>query len=160
IQDEFGQKCGSACHITVVNVPVAAWPTRIQSTMSSALLAHPTITSVIPIFAGMLITGMPAVVQSHRAGVHVFTFGQGNVELKMQTTQPGSQLIMADIGPSGAWAAYEAYYQTALLLSGQQPIAQESASTPNRNWTPGNINEYFSPSGGYGTEFVNGFRKL
>lgn len=160
IQDEFQKKCGSACHVTVVNVPVAAWSTRIQSTMSSSLLAHPTITTVIPIFAGMLITGMPAVVQSHRAGVHVFTFGQGNVELKMQTTPPGSQMIMADIGPSGPWAAYEAYYQTMLLLAGQQPMAQETAFTPNRNWTPGNINEYFSANGGYGTDFVNGFRKL
>ena len=26
--------------------------------------------------------------------------------------------------------------------------------------TPANINEYFSSSGGYGTDFVNGFRKL
>lgn len=160
IKAEFAKRCGSACKLTFVDVEVPDWATKVQSTVTSALIANPDITTVIPTFSGMLTYAVPGVQAARAKNVHLFAFGQGNTENKQQETAPGSTLILGDINGSAQWTAYMAYYQTALVLAGQTPVTLDQAYAPGRMFTPANVHEYFDSAGGFGTAFVNGFRKL
>jgi ABC-type sugar transport system substrate-binding protein len=160
IKAEFAKRCGSACKLTFVDIEVPDWATKVQSTVTSELIANPDITTLIPTFSGMLAYAVPGVQAARAKNVHIFTFGQGNTENKQQETPPGSTMILGDINGSAQWTGYEAYYQTALVLSGQPPVPLEQAYAPGRMFTPQNVSEYFNNAGGFGTSFINGFRQL
>jgi hypothetical protein len=105
-----------------------------------------------------LLAGIEA---AHRAGsVKSFgTFGGGNPDLELQVAGPGRGIIMRDIFGDPTWTGYELLYQTALVLSHQQPKPLNHFYTPNRLATPQNA-ESIIKTGGFGTAFVNGYRHL
>ncbi|MBO0802506.1 MAG: substrate-binding domain-containing protein [Nocardiopsaceae bacterium] len=153
--------CGSACKIYPVDVEVPDWSTKIQSTVQSNLLTHPDISVVYPLYSGEYLFALPAIEASHRSNViMVGGFGNGTPEIQLQLSSPGDKIVLGQISSYADWAAYEAYYQTALVLAGQAPRPYADTFTPNVLTTPANAKAVLSGVGGYGDAFVNGYRRL
>jgi len=157
IQSEYSKLCGSACKVEVEDVSIPDWSTKVQPTVSAALLADPKITAIFCIYGGMINGAIPAVESAHRSGVHIYTFGGGNDQLKLEE---GSNIVLSNFGPSGVWAGYLAYYQALLGLTHQKVLPPADAATPDRDFTPATANQIFTPDGGMGTAFLNGYRQL
>ena len=162
ITNEFHALCGSACKLYTTDVEVPDWSTKIQSTVSSFLLAHKDITVIFPMYSGEYLFALPGVQAAHRTGdvVIVGGFGNGTPEIQLQLAPPGNTVAIGQISSYADWAAYEAYYQTALVLAGQQPVPWAKTFTPNVLTTPANAKAVLTGVGAYGNAFVNGYRKL
>jgi len=162
ITNEFHALCGSACKLYTTDVEVPSWSTKIQSTVSSFLLAHKDITVIFPMYSGEYLFALPGVQAAHRTGdvVIVGGFGNGTPEIQLQLAPPGNTVAIGQISSYADWAAYEAYYQTALVLAGQQPVPWAKTFTPNVLTTPANAKAVLTGVGAYGNAFVNGYRKL
>lgn len=161
VKSEMAAQCGSACKIYSVDVEVPDWASKIQSTVQSQLLTHPDISVVYPLFSGEYLFALPAIESSHRSNV-VLTggFGNGTPEIQLQLSAPGSTIAIGQMSSYADWAAYSAYYQTALVLAGQTPVPFEQTATPNVLTTPANASKVLTGVGAYGSEFVNGYRTL
>ena len=150
-----------ACTVTEVNVEVPQWQTDIASTVTSALLQHPNVTVLFPHYAGMLTYLLAGIQAAHRSGdVKAYlAFGGGTPFIKLQTADPGKSIIQSDIGGYPPWTGYLMFLQTARALEGLPPIPYDKAIGPDRIATPDNAVEVLT-TGGWGTEWVNGFRGL
>lgn len=159
IQDKYQEVCGDKCDVTVVNVPIPEWSTKIQSAVQAALVKNPDIKAVYCLFAVQAVFAVPAVKASHLDDVRIYTYGgdAGPIE-----AAASSKLINVNWTSSPAWNGYEAYYQTFRGMTGMPALPPNKANPPYRAITPTSAAEYLSESGdgGYGTDFVNGFRKL
>lgn len=161
IKNEMHALCGNACKIYSADVEVPDWSTKIQSTVQSNLLVHHDISVVYPLYSGEYLFALPAIEASHHANVvMVGGFGNGTPEIQLQLTSPGNKIAIGQISSYADWAAYEAYYQTALVLARQAPRAYADTFTPNVLTTPANAKAVLSGVGAYGSAFVNGYRKL
>ena len=147
--------------MTEVNVEVPQWQTDIASTVTSALLRHPNVTVLFPDYAGMLTYLLAGIQAAHRSGdVKAYlAFGGGTPFIKLQTADPGKSIIQSDIGGYPPWTGYLMFLQTARALEGLPPIPYDKAIGPDRIATPDNAVEVLT-TGGWGTEWVNGFRGL
>lgn len=161
VRSEMNAQCGSACKIYAVDVEVPDWATKIQSTVQSQLLTHPDISVVYPLFSGEYLFALPAIETSHRSNV-VLTggFGNGTPEIQLQLSAPGNTIAIGQMSSYADWAAYSAYYQTALVLAGQTPVPFEQTATPNVLTTPANASKVLTGVQAYGDQFVNGYRTL
>jgi ribose transport system substrate-binding protein len=161
VRSEMNALCGSACKIYSVDVEVPDWATKIQSTVQSELLTHPDIGVVYPLYSGEYLFALPAIESSHRSNV-VLTggFGNGTPEIQLQLAAPGNTIAIGQMSSYADWAAYSAYYQTALVLAGQTPVSFEQTATPNVLTTPANAAKVLTGVGAYGNAFVNGYRAL
>ena len=150
-----------ACTVTEVNVEVPQWQTDIASTVTSALLQHPSVTVLFPDYAGMLTYLLAGIQAAHRSSdVKAYlAFGGGTPFIKLQTAGPGKSIIQSDIGGYPPWTGYLMFLQTARALEGLPPISYDKAIGPDRIATPGNAVEVLT-TGGWGTDWVNGFRGL
>lgn len=157
IEGKYDEVCGSDCKVTEINVPIPDWSTKIQSSVQAALVADPDVTAIYCIYAGQAPFAMPAVQAAHRDGVKIYTYGGDTGPLKAEQS---GDVIAVNWAASPAWSAYQAYYQTFRGMTGQPALSPDKANPPYRAITPANVGEYFSGSGGYGTDFVNGFRQL
>lgn len=159
IESRYQELCDSACKVKEINVPIPDWSTKIQSSVQAALVADPSITAVYCIYAGQAPFTVPAVQAAHRSDVKIYTYGGDTGPLKAEQS---SDVIAVNWAASPAWSAYEVYYQAFRGMTGLPPLPPAKANAPYRAITPANVNEYLDPAGdgGYGTEFVNGFRKL
>ena len=162
VENEFNSLCGSACKLYTTDVEVPDWSTKIQSTVQSFLLAHPDISVIYPLYSGEYLFALPGIQAAHRTGsvVLVGGFGNGTPEIQLQLSPPGSTVAIGQISSYADWAAYEAYYQTALVLAGQTPRPYPETFTPNVLTTPANAKAVLTGVGAYGNAFVNGYRKL
>ncbi len=161
VKAEMTKLCGSACKIYPEDIEVPDWATKIQSSVQSALLVHPDISVVYPLFSGEYLFALPAIEASHRSNVVlVGGFGNGTPEIQLQLSPPGNTIAIGQISSYADWAAYEAYYQTALVLAHQTPRPYADTFTPNVLTTPANAQAVLSGVGAYGDLFVNGYRKL
>jgi ABC-type sugar transport system substrate-binding protein len=162
ITAEFTALCGSACKLYTTDVEVPSWSTKIQGTVSNSLLAHKDITAIFPMYSGEYLFALPGVQAAHRTGdvVLVGGFGNGTPEIQLQLAAPGNTVAIGQISSYADWAAYEAYYQTALVLAGQPPIPWPKTFTPNVLTTPANAKAVLTGVGAYGDAFVNGYRQL
>lgn len=161
VKSEMHTLCGNACKIYSVDIEVPDWATKIQSTVQSNLLVHPDISVVYPLFSGEYLFALPAIEASHRSNVvMVGGFGNGTPEIQLQLSSPGNTIAIGQISSYADWAAYEAYYQTALVLAGQTPRPYADTFTPNVLTTPANAKAVLSGVGAYGDTFVNGYRSL
>jgi ribose transport system substrate-binding protein len=156
VKSEMQTLCGNACKIYSVDIEVPDWATKIQSTVQSNLLVHPDISVVFPLFSGEYLFEA-----SHRSNVvMVGGFGNGTPEIQLQLSAPGNQIAIGQISSYADWAAYEAYYQTALVLAGQTPRPYADTFTPNVLTTPANAKAVLTGVEAYGDSFVNGYRSL
>jgi ribose transport system substrate-binding protein len=161
VKKEMNALCGSACKIYSTDVEVPDWATKIQSTVQSYLLSHPDISVVYPLYSGEYLFALPGIEASHRSDV-VLTggFGNGTPEIQLQLATPGSTIAIGQMSSYADWAAYSAYYQTALVLAGQTPVSFQQTATPNVLTTPANASNVLTGVKAYGDTFVNGYRSL
>lgn len=149
-----------ACTYTTVNVNIADWANSFASTTTSELLSHPKVSTIFAFYSGelpYLLEGMQA---AHRTSLKSYgTFGGGTADLQLQVQGAGRHIIMGDIFGDPTWTGYELLYQTALVLEHQKPKPLNSFYTPNRLATPENAKSIIA-TGGFGTAFVNDYRKL
>jgi ribose transport system substrate-binding protein len=162
VENQFKALCGTACKLYTTDVEVPDWATKIQSTVQSYLLAHPDISVIYPLYSGEYLFALPGIQAAHRAGnvVMVGGFGNGTPEIQLQLSAPGNTVAIGQISSYADWAAYEAYYQTALVLAGQAPRPYADTFTPNVLTTPANAQAVLTGVGAYGDAFVNGYRGL
>lgn len=158
LKAQVSQMCGSACHVTVVDIEVPEWGTKIQSTVQTQLLNHPNISVVYPMFSGEYSFVLPAVQASHRSVVVTGAFGGGTPQIKLQTQSPINNIIIGDMTSDPVWAAYEFYYQTMLGLAGQPMVPLNSTTTPNILATSANAQKMLSGAA-WGDNFVNAYRQ-
>jgi ABC-type sugar transport system substrate-binding protein len=150
-----------ACTVTDVNVEVPNWQTDVASALSSALLQHPDVSVVFPDYAGMLTYVLAGIQSAHKTtSVKTYlAFGGGTPFIKLQTVQPGEDIIQSDIGGYPPWTGYLLLLQTVRALEKMTPIPYNDAIGPDRIATPQNADNVLN-TGGWGTSWVNGFREL
>jgi ABC-type sugar transport system substrate-binding protein len=150
-----------SCTLTDVNVEVPNWTTDIASSLSSALLQHPTATVIFPDYAGMLTYVLAGIESAHKTTTAktYLGFGGGTPFIKLQTVQPGMSIIQSDIGGYPPWTGYLLFLQTVRALEKLPPIPYNQAIGPDRIATPQNAVNVLT-TGGWGTSWVNGFREL
>jgi ABC-type sugar transport system substrate-binding protein len=160
LKSEMKLRC-PACQITLADVSVPAWSTEFASTVTSELLSHPNVTAVWALYAGELPYMRSGIEAAHRANdIKSFgAFGGGSAELQIQAQAPGNHVVMGDIYGDPTWIGYELVYQTALVLRHQRPTPLDGYYVPNRLVTPSNVKSVIE-TGGFGSAFVNGYRKL
>lgn len=157
LRAEITKYCAK-CKITSTDIAVPDWGTKVQSAVSSALVANPNIKAVIPIFDGEVPPAAAAVRASGRAGVKLYGCYGATPEYILQM---GKGLPMgSDVGPTALWRAYATMDQTLRVLSGTKPVSPDKAGDPSRLFTIKNYTEAAKPNNGFGTEFVTGYEKL
>jgi ribose transport system substrate-binding protein len=162
VEAEFKALCGSACKLYTTDVEVPDWATKIQTTVQSELLTHPDISAIYALYSGEYLFALPGVQAAHRTNnvVLVGGFGNGTPEIQLQLSAPGNTVAIGQVSSYADWAAYEAYYQTALVLDGMTPRPYADTFTPNVLTTPQNAANVLTGVKGYGDAFVNGYRTL
>ncbi len=160
IKAAFAKDCPS-CKMTLVNVPVKDWSTKIQSEVQSAMVRDPKLNYVIPIYDSMTQFVVPAITSAGKIGkVFVATFNGTPFVLKY--IQDGD-IVKMDIGESLHWIGYAFMDTDARLLAGEKLPEIFNAKTPLRIFTKDNIDQAGSPpalSTGYGNSYVTGYKKL
>ena len=156
---ELRTQCGKACSFTVVNIPIADWGTRVQSSVASALAKDPKIQAVLTLFDGMDEGALPAVESAHRPGLKIYAWGAGEGILKLEQTSAHG-LIAGDIGCGATWAAYALMDQMLRVGAHHAPASAAKEYCRPRLFTPGNVKQFFSKTNGFGNGFVTGYRKL
>jgi len=129
--------------------------------VTAALLKNPKITVLFPHYAGMLASMVSGIEAAHRTGTvkSYLAFGGGTPEMQQQAAGVGHSIIQSDIGGYPVWTGYLLLVQTAKVLVHQAPIPESQAIGPDRIATPQNVAEILK-TGGWGTNFVNGFRHM
>ncbi len=157
---ELAKTC-PACTLSEVNIEVPNWQSDIQSTVSQQLLQHPEVTVLFPDYAGMLTYMLAGIQAAHRSSSikSYLAFGGGTPFVKLQTSGVSKAIIQSDIGGYPPWTGYLMFLQTARALEKLPPIPYDKAIGPDRIVTPDNAVEVLT-TGGWGTDFVNGFRGL
>lgn len=160
LRHELARRC-PACTVTSANVTIPDWSTAFATTVTNQLLSHPKVNAIWALYAGELPYMLTGIEAAHRAGsVRSFgAFGGGSGELQLQAHAPGDHIVMGDIYGDPTWIGYELAYQTALVLRHQRPTPLNKYYAPNRLVTPANVKSVIK-TGGFGTAFVNGYRKL
>lgn len=160
LKKELNATCPK-CTVTDVDVPVAGWTSQLPSAVTSALLRNTDASVLFPTYSSMLPPMLQGIQAAHRtSGVKSYLgFGGGTSPVKLQTVDPGKSIIQSDIGGYAPWWGYLLFLQTARVLSGMPAIPIDKAIVPSRAVTPQNATEVLT-KGGFGTDFVNGFREL
>ncbi len=162
IEDEYAKVCGPGCKTTVVNVPLAQWSTKMQSTVQAALTADPKITFVHPIYDGMTtfaVAGIKAAGALDR--VKLGTVDGSDFVLKMIQQKADKGLVLFDIGYSLDWHGWADMDVILRILLGQPAPATQNL--PRRIFDASNIGATGTPPSplkGYGATYIAGYSKL
>jgi ribose transport system substrate-binding protein len=142
MKDELSKRCGSKCSLTVTNVPVADWATKIQPQVQSELNRDDSINTILPIYDSMAQYTDPAIRQAARGRtVNVYSFnGTPSINALMQ--KGGSNLKM-NVGESPTLIGLLTMDQAFRLMLGKQPLDKPAA--PLRVFTPENVDEAGTP---------------
>jgi ribose transport system substrate-binding protein len=142
MKDELSKRCGSKCSLTVTNVPVADWATKIQPLVQSELNRDDSINTILPIYDSMAQYTDPAIRQAARGRtVNVYSFnGTPSINALMQ--KGGSNLKM-NVGESPTLIGLLTMDQAFRLMLGKQPLDKPAA--PLRVFTPENVDEAGTP---------------
>lgn len=157
LRAELGRYC-PGCKIKSVNIAVPDWATKVQSAVSSGLLADPSVKVVVPIFDGEVPPAAAAIKASGKSDVKLYGDYGGTPEYILQM---GSGIPMnSDVGPTHLWRAYATMDQTLRVLSGAGAVPPDKDSDPSRLWTLANHQQASAVNGGFGTDFPSGYEKL
>jgi ribose transport system substrate-binding protein len=156
---EMKKWCPKTCKMTVVNVPLADWATKIQSSVQTSLLRDPSINYVMPLFDSENQFVIPGITSAHRANdLHIVSYN--GTPSALQTMQKGT-IVAADLGESLNWKGYNGIDQALRVLLKLKPA--EAGMSPLRLWTKDNVAEAGNPptaTSGYGDSYLAGFKKL
>ncbi|OIQ32533.1 MAG: hypothetical protein BM562_04500 [Alphaproteobacteria bacterium MedPE-SWcel] len=145
---------------TYVNVPLADWATKIQTSVQSNLLQDPGINYIVPIYDSMSQFVMPALAITGKTGqIPIATFNGTPFVLDM--IREGDDVVM-DIGESMGWIARSAVdaHMRDLCDIGDTP---EELYVPLYIFTDANIESAGDPADfnmGYGDSFISGYKEL
>jgi ABC-type sugar transport system substrate-binding protein len=149
------------CKYTIITAEVTTWFSTLGSAVESALLRAPNATVIFDEFTGEL-TGVLAGIK----GVHRTTtvktymgYGGGTAYLVDQSKGVGHTVIAGQIEEGVVWCGYEDVIQTARVLLGEPALPVAKFTGPRRLLTPQNVGTVLK-YGGFGTIFVNQFRKM
>ncbi len=160
IKDELSTRCGEECSVTVSNVPVADWASKIQGEVQSQLNRDGDINTILPIFDSMTQYVDPGVRQAG-GGREIKTYSfNGTPSINKFLTNSGSTL-KANMGEDPLWIAYLTMDQAFRLMLEQQPL--DNPAAPLRVFTADNVAEQGDPpviGKGFGDEFIPGYEKL
>jgi len=161
IQKIFAADC-KACTLSVVNVPIADWTTSGQSTVQSALTAHPNTNFVIPTFDAMVSTFVAAAINaSGNSGSYEIATADGSpAELKMLEQH---DLVVTDVGVGYQWVGAMFADQILRALTGTKAAPTSTEVAPVRVFTSANVASTGTPpsvSAGYGNGYQAGMAKL
>jgi len=132
---ELKAKCPTTCKIKIVDVAIADWATKLQSTAQAQLAADSTINYVIPIYDGMSTFVVPGLQAAGAAGkVKVATF---NANLDPMKKMAAGQFVSVDVGSHNAYEGWAYADQSLRLLAGVAPVASEIV--PARVFSANNI---------------------
>ena len=136
-QGELRQKCPS-CKVKIVDVALADWATKLQSTMQAQIAADPKIDYVIPIYDGATTYIVPGIQAAGATGrVKVATF---NANLDPMKKMAAGKSIYVEVGSHNAYEGWAYADQSLRLLTGQQPVANELV--PARVFTRANVGQF------------------
>lgn len=157
----FAEDC-KACTLSVVNVPIADWTTSGQSTVQSALTAHPDTNFVIPTFDAMVSTFVAAAINaSGNSGSYEIATADGSpAELKMLEQH---DLVVTDVGVGYQWVGWMYADQILRALTGTAAASTTTEVAPVRVFTSANVASTGTPpsvSAGYGDGYQSSFPSL
>ncbi len=156
-QDEFSQHC-PGCKLTVVNIPISDWATKIQPDVQTQLTKDPNLDYVMPLFdfgATFAASGINAAGKASSVKVVSYN-GTQSVLTLLQKGGP----VALDVGESLNWLGY-AFMDQAFRVMAGQPTVQEN--TPLRAFDKNNVGDLGTPpdiTKGYGDSYAAGYAKL
>ena len=162
IRSEYGQVCGPGCTITVINVPLARWSTRLPGAVQAALMADPAINFVHPVFDGMTafaIAGIKAAGARYRLRLGTVDGSASVLALIASKAEHG--LVLFDVGTSLDWQGWADMDVILRVLLGKPVPATQGL--PRRLFTAANVRSTGTPPSplrGYGTSYIAGYRQL
>lgn len=157
LREELGKYC-PGCKVKSVNIAVPDWATKVQSAVSSGIIADPSIKAVVPIFDGMVPPAAAAIKAAGKSDVKLYGCYGGTPEYILQM---GQDIPMnSDVGPTHLWRAYATMDQTLRVLSGAGAVPPDKEADPSRLWTLANHQHAADVNGGFGTEFPTEYEKL
>ena len=112
---------------------------------------------MIALYDGMVPGLVAAAQNSHRSGLHIYTYGASSGVVKLIQSTHG--LVAADIGASTPWTAYTQMDQILRLLSGHKAVPASKEYPPLRLWDPSNVSQFFT-SKSYGSAYPGDYLKL
>jgi ribose transport system substrate-binding protein len=147
--------------VTVADVTLADWSTRIQTAVTSEINKNPDLNWVIPIFDGMAQFALAGVLQGR---------AQDRVAI---ATSDGTPAVLADLqrdrvvklesGTNPKWLAWANMDQAMRMLSGAGAIESGNENLPIRLIDSSNIDEVGSPpelGKGFGDAYIEGYNEL
>ena len=161
-QDEYATVCGPNCTVTVVNVPLAQWSTRLQPAVEAALAADSSITIVHPVYDGMTaiaVAGIKAAGAQRR--VRIGTVDGSESVLRMIQQRTDSGLVLFDVGYSLDWQGWADLDVILRVLLGL-PVPR-TQNLPRRIFDATNVNAAGTPPlslEGYGDAYRRGYLQL
>jgi ribose transport system substrate-binding protein len=133
---ELEEKCPS-CKYKVVDVAIADWATKLQSTVQSQLAADPTIDYVVPIYDGATTYVVPGIqAAGAKDRVKVATF---NANLDPMKKMAAGDSIFVEVGSHNAYEGWAYADQSLRLITGEEPV--ENEFVPARVFTRENVGE-------------------
>jgi ribose transport system substrate-binding protein len=157
-QAEFHQHC-PGCQVTVANVLVSEWTTKIPTLVQTALARDPNLHYVLPLFDFGAPYAANGVNLAGKAGqVKIVTYNGTQSVLAMVENHSS---VAVDVGEPLNWLAYAFMDQAFRVLAGVAPAADEH--TPFRVFTAANVAETGTPptvTGGYGNAYLQGYQQL
>jgi ribose transport system substrate-binding protein len=158
LRDEFETRC-PGCRLRFIDVPIPQWADRLQTEVSSALVADPGLDYIVPIYDSMSQYVVPAILAAGAAErVKIATFNGTPFVLGMLQED---DIVEMDVGENLAWVGWATMDQAFRLIAGEDPARSEH--TPLRVFDDGNVDEAGTPprlDTGYGSAFVAGYKRV
>jgi ribose transport system substrate-binding protein len=158
IRSELAANCPNCKIVQEINVGITEWATKIQPSVQSAVLAHPEVNVVLPIYDSMSQFVVPALRLAGKTGkVKVGTFN--GTPFVLDDIREGT--VDMDIGESLDWIAYATIDAHMRDLCGLPQPAE--INVPFYIFDKSNVADAGVPAAydkGYGDAYITGFRKL
>lgn len=155
---EFSQHC-PACQVTVSNVLVSDWTTKIPTLVETALARDPNLHYVLPLFDFGAPYAANGVTLAGKTGqVKIVSYNGTQSVLAMLENHSA---VAVDVGEPLDWLAYAFMDEAFRVLAGAAPVANEH--TPFRVFTASNVAATGTPptvTGGYGDAYIQGYQNL
>ena len=158
IESTFKADCPD-CKITIVDVALADWSSKIQPELQTALVKNPNANYVLPVFDGMMQFVKPAIT-SAGAGRDIGIATYNATPFVMDEMRDGN-LVRMNLGESYRQIGWGVADAALRLMSGQPAINDDLI--PLRVFTKENVEEVGVPAGvetGYGDAFITGYKSL
>lgn len=160
IEDEFAKRCPS-CSVTVADVPLADWASKIQTTVQSEITSNPDLNYVIPIFDGMAQYAVAGVLQAGASDRVSVATSDGTPSVIADLAR--GRVVKLEAGTNPAWIAWANMDQAMRMLSGAGPIKSGNENLPIRLIDESNVAETGEPpqlGKGFGDAYIKGYDKL